>query len=411
MFLLRKEVRVKFLILKQILSELKNPYKFLKQAIPYLLDPNKTKTILNRIINEYELNHNKQHLHSTPYSIHLLCQAQCNIECEFCGFDYRTQADKNQMSFEDFKKIIKNLHPAKINEVIYSGQGEPLLCKDLDKMARYIKSNYNHILNCMNTNGLLLKGDKAKLVSEYFDQIIISLHSMEAETYKQITGVNGCERVIENLRAFRKLNPKMPLVLYFTYSTRNIEEIKKHIDFAEELGNTTFLGTYYKFYSHKAIFSDHKNDDNFQTLDKDLSLYYHQEYSDKIMKEAMKYAEQKCINAIFPALFETPFTKRETCQFPFTSLEVHYDGTIFPCGGADIWMYNEITEGKLNFGNILKNDIKKIWNNKDYKELRQSANGGCSHEDRLNKRCGNCSTMSFYLDSANVEESHFIKRS
>ena len=110
---------------------------------------------------------------------------------------------------------------------------------------------------------------------------------------------------------------------------------------------------------------------------------------------------------IFPPLFSNASRKRVNCNFPYSQIMLGPEGQVYPCGGSEVLMYEDIAEGKLDFGNLEKSSIDQIWNLKDYARLRISSHG--NSKCRSIKYCKNCSTMSFMLNSGKVPESHFVE--
>ncbi len=366
-------------------------------------------SVLRRLNNRMAYTEMKSHsltCVSRPFNVHFLSQYECNYNCEFCGFDYRTKPLQQQLTFDKYKTILANLNPEIITGITFSGQGEPLLCNDLVKMAGYTRSRFPHIALSINTNGAKLSGELSVMVADYFNYVIISLHSLIPTVHAQITGSDSLSEVISNIRFMRKHNPHIGLVLYFAYTMRNIGEINDHLRFCHELGNCEYVGAYAKFYQHKKQFSDRRNRSLYRTLDTNLSLYNHQEYSDKLVQDAMTFAQTLNVRSTtFPPLFKKEPCQRLGCSFPYLQIMVNVDGQVFPCGGSDIWMYDEIASGLLNFGNLLDEHIDNIWNLPDYAELRSASFRNCHKAD---SHCANCSSMGFLVDSGKVKESHFI---
>jgi MoaA/NifB/PqqE/SkfB family radical SAM enzyme len=362
----------------------------------------------NRNLALRELRQHKLKCKSRPHIIHLLSQYQCNYNCEFCGFDYHTRPVPGQLTIDNYRKIIANLHPSVLTEVVFSGQGESLLCKDFEQIVSHTRQQYPHIHLSINTNGELLTNDKCAFVAKHFDTVIVSLHSLKPQVYARLTGNDSLSKVIANIKTLRQHNPAIRLNLYFAYSMRNVGEICEHLKFCHELGNCSYSGVYTKFYSSKRRFSSRGDSGLNQILDPELSLYNHQEDSDRLVNEGMKYAATIGLaECSFPPLFSNIPTKRRDCPFPYTQIMVSVDGQIFPCGGSEVLLYDEITSGGLDFGNLLKSKIDLIWNKPDYIKLRDSSRGSCSR--RPMQCCENCSTLGFMVESGNVPESHFVK--
>lgn len=362
----------------------------------------------NKLLSIIEMKLHRTKCFSRPSQIHMLTQYECNYNCEFCGFDYRTNPLKNQLTLERYKTIISNLRPGLVTNMVFSGMGEPLLCDDFDEIVKYTREKYPHIRLSVNTNGELLAGNKAELIANTFDTVVISLHSLEPKTYAAISGNKSLQTVLDNIINIRNINPDIKFILYFAYSMRNIDEIKKHVEFCVKLGNCFYLGAYAKFYSQRRCFSDMHNSKLFHTLDRELSLFNHQEHSDRMVKEACEYAIKSGLKKyIFPPLFSNTSRKRMNCNFPYSQIMIGPDGQVYPCGGSEVLMYEDIKEGKLDFGNLEKSGIDEIWNLKDYMRLRTSSHG--NSKCRSIEYCKNCSTMSFMLNSGKVPESHFVE--
>jgi len=390
--------------IKKLISILENRVLVRMKHLDIFLTPR----MRNKVRCLREVQKNILETKARPQKVQLLCQAECNFSCEFCGFDYRTQPIKSQLTFENFKIILSHLDVNLLNSITFSGQGEPLLCHDLEKMVKYIKKHHSRIRTHIITNGALLEGKKADMVAQYFDLVEVSLHSVQAETHKIITKSNTFDKVMENLFTLRKAYPDLKIDLYFSYSMRNIDEIKKHIDLAVKLGNCGINGAYTKFYSKRNRFS-RKSQKLLKPLDSNLSLFYHQDYADQRFEEAVEYAKSLGYNNynFCPSPFKNQHRLRNNCDSPYSQIMVNYDGTVFPCGGSENWMFDDIASNTLDFGNLLTSHIDEIWNNKDYQNLRQSSKGSC--ENRIISRCNNCSMLCYYVDSGNIFETHFIE--
>jgi anaerobic magnesium-protoporphyrin IX monomethyl ester cyclase len=362
----------------------------------------------NKLLAIIEIKMHRTKCYSYPNFVHMLTQYECNCNCEFCGFDYHTNPLKDQLTLEKHKVIMRNIRPEFVMNMVFSGMGEPLLCNDFEKIIKYTREIFPHIKLMVNTNGKLLTGNKAELVANNLDTVVFSLHSLNSKTYATISGNKSLQTVLDNITYIRKINPNIKLTLYFAYSMRNIDEMKEHVEFCRKLGNCFYIGAYAKFYNKRRCFSDMCNSKLFHTLDRKLSLFNHQEHSDRMVREANDYAVKVGLKKyIFPPLFSNPFSKRINCTFPYSQIMLGPDGQVYPCGGSEVLMYEDITEGKLDFGNLAKSSIDEIWNLKDYLRLRTSSHGCCKY--RSVEYCKNCSTMSFMLNSGRVSESHFVE--
>src|ERR1700691_5587819 len=76
--------------------------------------------------------------------------------------------------------------------------GEPTLRADLVEIVRRIRPHVREL--SMTTNGLRLAAMAAELRSAGLDRVNVSLPSLDADTYREITGVDGKESTIAGIR-------------------------------------------------------------------------------------------------------------------------------------------------------------------------------------------------------------------
>lgn len=115
----------------------------------------------------------------------------CNNHCSYCTYK-RWNLPKNNcsMSFEDFKKYALRLKSIGVQGYILTGGGEPTICKDFDKITKWLSDSKFHW--GINTNFNELKYIKP-------DYIKISLDGFNSESYKLNRGVDKYNQVIENI--------------------------------------------------------------------------------------------------------------------------------------------------------------------------------------------------------------------
>lgn len=133
-----------------------------------------------------------------PIEIEISPSGACNHRCAFCAVDYiGYRAD-----FLDKKVILENLCrlPKKgLKSVICSGEGEPLLNKDMPEIAKGLKSAGIDV--AMSTNGILFTEDVARECLSSFTWIRFSAASLEENSYKEIQGAKegDLDKLCKNL--------------------------------------------------------------------------------------------------------------------------------------------------------------------------------------------------------------------
>lgn len=134
----------------------------------------------------------------TPYSIYFFPTNRCNFRCCYCAhaegnraFGERYGLKLERMSLETFQRALGQIQrfPDPVKVFNFSGQGEPLLNRELPDMidcaARSGAAGRLEII----TNASLLSHDLSEqLVDAGLDCIRISLQGMSAEKYQRISG-------------------------------------------------------------------------------------------------------------------------------------------------------------------------------------------------------------------------------
>lgn len=131
----------------------------------------------------------------TPYNIKVEVSSLCNARCKYCAHS-RPDAGggwQGNMSMELFERVIDNIkqfaHKPKLMEMFM--HGEPLCNPNLAAMIKRVKEE--NIVDRINftTNGLLFTPSKIDEINAAgVDVIRISIQGLDAETYKEICGVD-----------------------------------------------------------------------------------------------------------------------------------------------------------------------------------------------------------------------------
>ena len=137
-----------------------------------------------------------------PIEIEISPSGACNHRCIFCAVDYIGY----QPAFLDKEIILRDIRQMSmrgLKSVICSGEGEPLLNRDMPDIANGIKSCGVDV--AMSTNGALFSREKARECLGAFTWIRFSVASMEEKSYNKIQrGKEGdLGRVKQNLEDAR----------------------------------------------------------------------------------------------------------------------------------------------------------------------------------------------------------------
>ena len=113
---------------------------------------------------------------------------KCNLRCAHCYID-ATEAAGEEMSLEEYAKVIDDLAQYKVPMVILSG-GEPLIRKDFFEILGMI--NDAGIKSVISTNGTLITKENAQHMAELGIRYAgVSMDAATPELHDRFRGVKG----------------------------------------------------------------------------------------------------------------------------------------------------------------------------------------------------------------------------
>lgn len=274
-------------------------------------------------------------LNPGTYPLHLDIEttSHCNLKCPFCATTYSDFND-GFMSWETVKKILDESGREGLYACKFNFRGEPLLHKELGKFVSYAKK-VGIIDVYFNTNAVLLNDEKAKmLIDSGLDRITISFEGFEKETYEKSRVGAKFEKVVSNIEKFRNLREKLG-------SPK--PKIRLQAVMIPELENR--MEDFVNFWKDRV----------------DQVSYNDMEPAMDAVQNKVKEIKSDWI-----------------CPFPYQRMTIMWDGTITVCKNDYF--------GKLALGNVEKDSIKEIWQNKN-ERIREIHRSGNTHELEA---CGEC---------------------
>jgi len=120
---------------------------------------------------------------------------RCNYDCKMCFEKF----EKQDLTFEQFKIIVEKTN---LDFVKLWGRGEPFLNKDIYKILEFC--HQKNIKTFITSNFSLI--DLNEEAIKCIDMLCVSLHASNSKIYELVTGSLEFEKVIENIKKFRKIN-------------------------------------------------------------------------------------------------------------------------------------------------------------------------------------------------------------
>ncbi len=264
-------------------------------------------------------------LNHLPYIIYIDPTNICPLRCPLCPTGLRLQGRKTGfMKFSTCKKIIDQLKDSLFFVRLYNW-GEPLLNPEIFKMIDYISSN--KIGSIISTNLLVDKEILGNLVNSSLDYLIVSLDGTSKISYEKYRKGGDFEKVLKNLKILVQLNPSFKIEWLFIINKYNQKEMDEAKHLAKELKIDIL-----HFSPTFDCLSASKMNDRGKEIYKEFKIDY-------------------------------SFPLASYCNWIYSRMVFNWDGSVAPCCALD--------DSKFDFGNIFKNSVEEIWNNKKYQLARK----------------------------------------
>jgi len=301
-----------------------------------------------------------------PFFIQLEPTTKCNFDCVMCTRStFSPERLNKDLSLIEFKKILQEI--PSIRRIKLQGIGEPFLNKYLEEILQYGKQK--NISFDTVTNGSLLH-KKINLIP-YFDSVTISLDSTDKKIFEKIRRHSNYDLIINNLKKITFLRKQKRWQTKIRISTvithLNYHNIRKIIDLAIELD------------LDEVGFVEIEN----WTVERESTYVFEKQFinqerklSSAINKDIIQLKKEYSSIIKIDLLPSDP--RKNHCLWPFYHVYITVDGYITPCC---IRANPQI----FNFGNIFRDNFKKIWDGNKYQNFRKSL-----MLNTYNPICDNC---------------------
>lgn len=290
----------------------------------------------------------------------------CNQKCLHCYAAGQTYSDKNELTTEEWKKIIDKCRKANIPQLTFTG-GEPTKRDDLVELIDYSK----WFITRLNTNGVLLtKKLCQELYNASLDSVQITFYSANREEHNKLVGANNFDKTVEGIK--NAIEAGLPTSINTPLCSLN-KNYKETLEFLNK------LGIKYVSCSGLIITGNATKDESKETQLSEDELY-------NILKEATEYAKENLMEISFtsPGWIKEKKLRELGLEIPscgacLSNMAVAPDGEVVPCQS---WLGKD-----AGLGNILQTEWKNIWNNpKCIKQRKYSAKalGTCPLKERGN---------------------------
>lgn len=268
----------------------------------------------------------------------------CMLKCHLCATVNNPLRAKGCMSVELFKKILDQID-WKLKIINFSYAGEPLINKDIFKMVTLAKEK--GIASIIETNGMLLDECIDELLDSGLYKLNIALDGASQESVSRYrTGIDF-NRVMEGIENLiykkKKMGLKQPEVhLQFIVMKHNEKEMPDAIGIAKKIG-VDFI--------------------DFKSLILSGGIWLNDaeraEFASEFLPENDEFTRYQFKNGSWVLKNEL----KGVCPYVFSAMVVMWNGEVTVCT-MDV-------NGRFKIGTLEKDSLRKIWQGRNYGELRK----------------------------------------
>ncbi len=260
----------------------------------------------------------------------------CNSACIMCGHKGMTRA-QGVMPMELYARILEQLKDWRLESLLLSGFGEPLLDPRLEERIALAKARGFGNIGLVSNASLLYPEKAAKLISAGLDLMHISLDGATPETFHKLRPGLDHRTVIQNIDHILSLSPRPRIFIQVVTLDANAEE-------------TTTLQKIWGPKADRLIFRQA------------------QDWAGQVPLPDRQDSPHLMARKLWPP-----------CLYLWDQMNIYWDGTVPSCC-LDY-------EARQPLGNAAGQALVDIWQGPVLKDLRQKHNAGQRDQLSLCRQC------------------------
>ena len=292
-----------------------------------------------------------------PIYIEIAPSGACNHRCIFCGLDY-IGYKKQYINTACLNRFLETASQKGVKSIMYAGEGEPLLHKDITEIVN--KTKENNIDAAITTNGVYLTEEFSDKALESLSWARVSLNAGKKETYAKIhrTKEEDFVSVINNIKYAVEIRDKNRLSVVIGAQIlllpQNFREITTLAKILKDIGADYLI---IKPYSKHPL---SKNDLNTDIPEREIND----------IREKLSQIETERFNIIFrehtleKLSQEKPY--RRCLGISFWTY-INANGDVYACSSF-------LGDENFCFGNICRQDFEQIWEGEKRKRIMDRIN-------------------------------------
>lgn len=318
-----------------------------------------------------------------PTELYIETTNRCNSLCETCVRTFMTREPLRDLSLHEFRAWVDQV--PELERAVLHGIGEPLLNRDLVDMIAYLKERPKPPRVLFNSNAILLTSQlQQSFLDVGLDEYRISTDAAHRELYAQIRGVDGFERMVENVQAFARriagAGRGPHLSLWFTAIRQNVGDLPDLVRLAHRLGVSEVYVQRLVYYGQGAA---RQQQAVFRRLQAEETALL--EEAETLAKELAIGLRASGATSPRQSLFSPDGDKKpwSECRRPSSLMYVSVNGNVLPCCLSP---YTTRDYPGLILGNAFQTPLADIWQGPAYQRFRAALQTGTPWESC--DRCG-----------------------
>ena len=267
----------------------------------------------------------------------------CNQKCIHCYAADQIHAEEEELSTEEWKKILDKCREAGIPQVTFTG-GEPTMRDDLFELVKYAR----WFISRLNTNGIKLTEEYCRALREAeLDSIQITFYSPDSEVHNQLVGADRYEETVKGIE--HALAAGLSVSINTPLCTLNKDYVKT-LKFLHDKGVIYVTCSGLITTGNAAM----KDSQQLQLTGQEL---------EEILRESVAYCNKNGMEIAFTSpgwieqqVFDELNIPSPSCGACLSNMAVTPGGNVVPCQS---WLSDE------PLGDMLKDDWQSIWDSQE----------------------------------------------
>ena len=301
-----------------------------------------------------------------PMEVGIILTYACNYQCVFCALEHEEAGLKKSLEPDTAVHLIEDLGRLNTGQISFTGGGDPLCYRDVDRLVQVVRDNRMKCSVC--TNGSLLSRERIDNWSGMGVHLAVSLNASDAATYSKIhpgTSKIDFNDLVQNIESYTR-NAKEKGVsesivsCNFVITKINFDQIGSMAKLAIDIGATQVQFRSIQprpFHSHLFLDPD------------ELA-----QAAEQVRNVRQNLAGKNGFTIQSSSLFESKSKVRArnpihrfVCMEGVTASYIDSDGTVFPCCIQSTDIENHF------MGNIHNEPFEDIWLGERYQQFRKDS--------------------------------------